>query len=41
MIYENEIDGIPEYEPDSANEEKQEEDNNYEIQRKHRGEQHN
>ena len=41
IIYENEIDGIPEYQPDSPTEEEQEEDNNYEIQSKHRGKQHN
>ena len=36
-IYEDEIDGIPEYEPDSPTKEEQEEDNNYEIQSKRRG----
>ena len=41
IIYEDEIDGIPEYEPDSPTEEEKEEDNNYEIQSKHRGKQHN
>ena len=41
IIYEDEIDGIPEYEPDSPTEEEQEEDNNYEIQSKHRGKQPN
>ena len=39
LIYEDEIDGIPEYEPDSPTEEEQEGDNNYEIQSKHRGKQ--
>ena len=39
MIHEDEIDGILEYEPDSPTEEEQEEDNNYEIQSKHRGKQ--
>ena len=41
IIYEDEIDGIPEYEPDSPTKEAQEEDNNYEIQSKHRGKQPN
>ena len=41
IIYEDEIDGIPEYEPDSPTEEEQEQDNNYEIQSKHRGKQPN
>ena len=41
IIYEDEIDGIPEYEPDSPTEEKQEEENDYEIQSKHRGKQPN
>ena len=41
IIYKDEIDGIPEYEPDSPTEEEQEEDNNYEIQSKHRGKQPN
>ena len=41
IIYEDEIDGIPEYEPDSPNKEEQEDDNNYEIQSKHRGKQPN
>ena len=41
IIYEDEIDGIPEYEPDSPTKEEQEEDNNYEIQSKHRGKQPN
>ena len=41
ILYEDEIDGIPEYEPDSPTEEEQEEDNNYEIQSKHRGKQPN
>ena len=35
------IDGISEYEPDSPIEEGQEEDNNYDIQSKHRGKQPN
>ena len=38
IIYEDEIDGIPEYEPDSPTEEEQE-DNNYEIQNKYKGKQ--
>ena len=41
IIYEDEIDGIPEYEPDLPTEAEQEEDNNYEIQSKHRGKQPN
>ena len=41
IIYKDQIDGIPEYEPDSSTEEEQEEDNNYEIQSKHRGKQPN
>ena len=41
IIYKDEIDGIPEYEPDLPTEEEQEEDNNYEIQSKHRGKQPN
>ena len=41
IIYEGEIDGIPEYEPDSSTEEEQEEHNNYEMQSKHRGKQSN
>ena len=41
IIYEDEIDGIPEYEPDSSTEEEQEEHNNYEMQSKHRGKQSN
>ena len=40
IIYEDEIDGLPEYEPDSLNEEEQEEeDQNYEIQKKSEGKQ--
>ena len=39
IIYEDEIDRIPEYEPDSPTEEEQEEDNNYEIQNKYKGKQ--
>ena len=39
IIYKDEIDGIPEYEPDSPTEKEQEKDNNYEIQSKHRGKQ--
>ena len=38
IIYEDVIDGIPEYEPDSPTEEEQE-DNNYEIQNKYKGKQ--
>ena len=34
ILYEDEIDGLPEYEPDSPTNEEQEEDNNYEIQNK-------
>ena len=34
ILYEDEIDGLPEYEPDSPTDEEQEEDNNYEIQNK-------
>ena len=41
IIYKDEIDGIPQYDPDSPTEEEQEEDNNYEIQSKHRGKQPN
>ena len=41
IIYEDKIDGIPEYEPDSSTKEEQEEDNNYEIQSKHSGKQPN
>ena len=41
IIYEDEIDGIPEYEPDLPTKEEQEEDNNYDIQNKHRGKQPN
>ena len=37
----DEIDGLPEYDPDSPTKEEQEEDNNYEIQSKHRGKQPN
>ena len=37
-IYEDEIDGIS-YEPDLPTEEEQEEDDNYEIQNKHKGKQ--
>ena len=40
IIYEDEINGILEYESDSQTEEEQEVDNNYEIQSKHRGKQH-
>ena len=32
ILYEDEIDDLPEYEPDSATDEEQDEDNNYEIQ---------
>ena len=39
IIYEDEIDRIPEYETDSPTEEEQEEDNNYEIQNKYKGKQ--
>ena len=40
IIYEDEIDGLPEYEPDSPTEEQQEEeDQNYEIQKKSTGKQ--
>ena len=39
IIYEDEIDGIPEYEPDLATEEEQEEDNNYKIQNKYKAKQ--
>ena len=40
IIYEDEIDGLPEYEPDSPTEEEQEkEDQNYEIQKKSKGKQ--
>ena len=40
IIYEDEIDGLPEYEPDSSTEEQQEEeDQNYEIQKKSTGKQ--
>ena len=41
IIYEDEIDGITEYEPDSPTKEEQEQDNIYEIQSKHRGKQPN
>ena len=41
IIYKDEIDGLPEYDPDSPTKEEQEEDNNYEIQSKHRGKQPN
>ena len=41
IIYEDEIDGIPEYEPDSPTKVEQEEDNNYETQSNHRGKQPN
>ena len=34
ILYYNEIDDFPEYEPDSPTDEEQEEDNNYEIQNK-------
>ena len=37
IIYKDEIDGLPEYEPDLQTEYKQEEDNNYEIQNKYKG----
>ena len=36
VICEDEIDEIPEYEADLPTQEEQEEDNNYEIQSKHR-----
>ena len=36
MKYEDEIDEIPEYQADLPTQEEQEEDNNYEIQSKHR-----
>ena len=40
IIYEDKIDGLPEYEPDSPTEEEQEEeDQNYEIQKKSKGKQ--
>ena len=39
IIYKDEIDGIPEYEPNSPTKEEQEEDNNYEIQNKYKGKQ--
>ena len=39
IIYRDEIDGIPEYEPDLPTEEELEEDNNYEIQNKYKGKQ--
>ena len=40
IIYEDEIDGLPEYEPDLPTEEEQEEeDQNYEIQKKSKGKQ--
>ena len=39
IIYKDEIDRIPEYEPDSPTVEEQEEDNNYEIQNKYKGKQ--
>ena len=38
IIYENEIDGLPEYEPESPTEDEQEEDN-YEIQKIPKGKQ--
>ena len=41
IIYEDEIDGIPEYEPDSPTKKEPEENNDYEIQSKHRGKQPN
>ena len=37
IIYKDEIDGLPEYEPDLQTEYKQEEDNDYEIQNKYKG----
>ena len=36
IIYEDEIDGLPEYEPDSPTDEEQEENNNYEMQNKYK-----
>ena len=36
ILYEDEIDGLPEYESDSPTDEEQEENNNYEIQTKHK-----
>ena len=39
IIYEDEIDGLPEYEPDWPTEEEQEEDENYEIQKRSKGKQ--
>ena len=39
IIYEDEIDGTPEYQPDSPTKEEQEEDNNYEIQNRYTGKQ--
>ena len=36
IVYEDEIDGVPAYEPDSPTDEKQEE-NNYDIQNKYKG----
>ena len=41
IIYKDEIDVIPKYDPDSLNKGEQEEDNNYEIQSKHKGKQPN
>ena len=39
IIYEDKIDGLPEYEPDLPTEEEQEEDQNYEIQKRSKGKQ--
>ena len=36
ILYEDEIDGLSEYESDSPTDEEQEENNNYEIQTKHK-----
>ena len=36
ILYEDVIDGLPEYESDSPTDEEQEENNNYEIQTKHK-----
>ena len=39
IVYGDETDGLPEYEPDSPTEEEQEEDNSYEIQTRPKGKQ--
>ena len=36
IIYKDEIDGLPEYLPDSPTDEEQEENNNYEMQNKYK-----